>query len=220
MANKNQDHYKVGGRSGGPVGPRSQHKGLFARERAILERDQERVLPGERPLSGRRPGRAMDAVQEAESQLASVHGEHRSSVLDSLPRPTGTVGVPRSARPVIRTRPSPPEREEEEGIEPSEQGTWNLEPREAEAPYGFGIPASEDTALGHEREPFAREAGEMRHAAKEGRPPHLPPLARKALKTFPSLVRFVGDAARILDRPIRRTLDTLQQLGNEVRKPS
>lgn len=220
MANKNPDHFKVGGRGGGPVGPRSQHKRQFAQERAVLHRDQERILPGERPLTGRE-GRH-GAVEEAEAQLASVHGEalHRPSVLDSLPKPKGTVGVPRSARPVVGVMTT--EREEEEGVDASEQGTWNLEPRESEAPYGFGIPASEDAALGHAREPFAREAGEMHHAAREPRPhiPHLPRIALRAIKTFPSLVRVVGNAARAVDRPIRRTLDTLQHLGHEVRKPS
>lgn len=223
MANKNQDYYKTGGRGGGPVGPRSQHKSLFSQERAILDRDQERVLGGERPLSGRRPApghKPMGAVEEAEAQLASVHGEaERPSVLDSLPRPTGTVGVPRSAKSVVGALPTE-EREEEEGVEAGEEGTWNLEPRESEAPYGFGIPASEDAALGHEREPFAREEGEMRHAAREVRRPHVPPLARRAMRTFPSLVRLMGDVARAVDRPIRRTLETLQQLGDEVRKPS
>lgn len=232
MGNKdNQDYFKRGGRSGGPAGTRSQLKSRFTTKRAILTRDQEHRLPGERPLSGKRPeGQASErsATEEAEAQLASLD-EERTSVLDSLPNPTGTVGLPRSAKKPARAASGArsgasfqaPVDEDELGVEPWEQGTWDLEPREEEAPYGFGIPASEEAALGHNREPFLREAGEMRHAAREGhRAAPLPPLARRALRTFPTLARVMGGAAKVVDRPIRRTLDTLQRIGDEAARHS
>lgn len=217
MVKDNQDYYKRGGRSGGPAGPRSQQKQKLTKERAILQRDEERKLPGEKPLSGKKGStQAFTATEEAEAQLASLHAEKRSSVLDRLPKPVGAAGVPRSAKPT----PSPTSGVafESEGIEPGETGTWNLEPREEEAPFNFGIPASEDAALGHKREPFERENREMQKAAREidraRAQRELSPMVRRVVERFPQVFRMVGDAASAVDRPLKRAIETLQWLGS------
>lgn len=229
MGKDNQDHFKRGGRSGGPPGPRSQHKAQLTRQRATLRRDQEHVLPGERPRAGRRPQQEeepRDATEEAEAQLASLHGEYES-VLDRLPRPVGAAGVPASARPIpTATGEEEPYDEEFFGDTEEEEsavghafvaGPFGREVEEEEAPFGYGIPASEDVALGGSREPFARERGEMRHAARQQQRP-LTGGERRLVRRLSPVFRVMGQAARVIDRPVRNALDTLQRLGHEARR--
>ena len=52
MGKDNQDYFKRAGRSGGPAGPLDHFKSALSKERAMLRRDQEHRLPGERPLTG------------------------------------------------------------------------------------------------------------------------------------------------------------------------
>ncbi|WP_373048937.1 hypothetical protein [Vulgatibacter sp.] len=105
-----------------------------------------------------------------------------------------------------------------------EGSAFAREIREEEAPFGFGIPASEDAALGHEREPFERERGEMLHAARdqdrERAERRLSPTQRRLVRTFPPVFRAVGDAARAIEKPIRNALETLQLLGRSARRTS
>lgn len=225
MVKDNQDYYKRGGRSGGPRGPRKQFKDRLAREQAVLRRDQEHVLPSERPRAGRQQGVApLSAVEETEAQLASLH-EERGSVLDQLPRPVGAAGVPRSARPIpTASTESRQEKARGDGHAFAETGPFSREFREEEAPFGYGIPASEEAALGHEREPFERERGEMRHAAREQARElreerrELHGVPRLIVRGFSPVFRVLGDAARVIDRPVRGALDTLQWLGRAARK--
>jgi len=207
MVKDNQDYFKRAGRSGGPPGPRKQFKDRLSRERAVLKRDQEHVLPSERPKAGRR-AEPLTAVEETEAQLAALHGE-RSSVLDQLPRPVGAAGVPRSARPI----PTAPEREARgDGHAFADTGPFSREIREEEAPYSYGIPASEEAALGRDREPFARRA------TREER--ELRGVQRMLVRRLSPLFRVLGEAARAVDKPVRNALDTLQWLGRAARKPT
>jgi len=204
MVKDNQDHFKRAGRPGGPPGPRSQFKARLTRTRARLLRDEEHVLPGERPRAGRRRSEPpVTATEAAEADLAALHG----SALDHLPKPVGAAGLPQSARPI------------HEGEEPAGRtfthGPFAREVAEEEAPYGYAIPASEDAAVGRPQEPFARERAEMRHAARRSAG-----LERTLVRRFSPILRLVGEAARAIDRPVRGALDTLQRLGREARKPT
>lgn len=228
MVKDNQDHFKRGGRTGGPAGTPKQFRDKLSQERATLRRDQEHVLPSERPRAGKHKRQEpQDATEEAEAQLASLHGE-QGSILDSLPRQFGAAGVPRSARPI------PTDQKASWGGEAQsfENGPFAREVEEEEAPYGYGIPASEEAALGNAREPFIRERGEMRHASHEqrkgqrggerraGGDRELSGMQRKIVERFSPIFRVAGEAARAIDKPVKNALETLQWLGKAARKPS
>jgi len=197
----NKDYYDVAGRSPGPAGPLAQFKARLSQERAVLRRDEERRIPGEHPVAGK-PHPPPQGEEQA--------GRHPyRSALDALPKAVGAAGVPGSMK-AIPTAPEGPEREAgpESGETPSTD-----EPRAGSPAYGYGIPASEDTALGHEREPFARE-----EEARRSEERRLGGVAERVVRTFPWAFGVIGEAARAIDEPLKRTLDKLQWLGREARR--
>lgn len=186
----NKDYYNVGGRSPGPAGPLGQFKSQLSKGKAVLRRDEEHKLPGERPLSGKREGRG-----------ARVHGEHHS-VLERLPKPVGAAGVPQSMKAVAGA-PAEGRAEEEEPLAEAYE----------RAPEEFSMRLEgEETELSPAAAPPLLET-----APDESR---LSPMARRMVRTFPLLFRTLGDAARAIDEPIKRTLGRLQYLGEASRKPS
>ncbi|HWV38129.1 MAG TPA: hypothetical protein VN033_06585 [Vulgatibacter sp.] len=88
-----------------------------------------------------------------------------------------------------------------------------LEPREYEAPYGFGIPASEEAALGGERAPHERLGRET-----DQRPTSRSTLGERMAKRYPRPFRLLGKGAAWLDRPIRRALDRMHSLGEIAKR--
>lgn len=140
----------------------------------------------------------LTATEEAEAQLAALHGEAGSPF---APLPRHVAGAPPGARPI-----------------PTDDSRRFLERdlREEEAPFGFGIPASEEAALGGKREPFERQRGAFHHErSREGR---LSPMVRRMVRAFPPLFRAVGNVARAIDRPVRDALAALDRLGREARR--
>lgn len=193
----NKDYFDVAGRSPGPAGPLKQFKDQLAQGRAVLRRDEEHKLPGEHPIAGKKPAGGEEQA-----------GRHaRPSVLDSLPSPVGAAGVPDSMKAVPTRQPG--DEEAERGEMPTAD-----EPRAGSPAWGYGIPASEDTALGHDREPFAREEEARRSEERQ----QLGGVAQRVVRTFPWAFGVIGEAARVIDRPIKRTLDRLQWLGREARR--
>jgi hypothetical protein len=196
MARNNQDAYRRGGRNGNGAAYRKQSNGKGQAGRV----ERTRKSP---PQAQHTP---MTASEEAEAQLASLHGE-KSSVLDRLPKAVGPAGVPRSARPT-------PTAEQPTGKwqgtrQAFEEGAFAREPREEEAPFGFGMPAS---------------ASAQRSSVPVRRlPPPEPRLSRvqeRLVRAFPPLFRAIGDAAQAVERPVRNALDTLQWLGRAARRAS
>ena len=186
----NKDYYNVAGRSGGPAGPLHQFKDQLAQEKAVLRRDEEHRIPGEKPPQGTR--------RKPKKEQAS----HRESVLDHLPKPPGAAGVPSRMKPLPTEEAAPPHYEV---APPSVVG-------EETGEQTFGVPASEEAALGHDREPFAREK------ELEEREP-LSAAAERMIHRFPQAFRVLGVAARAIDEPVKRALDTLQLWGRAARKP-
>lgn len=199
MSHDNQDYYKVGGRSGGPAGPLDSFKREVSQSRSVLGRDRERVLPGERPRRGRKEG--------------APTGGGKSAAVSRLPRVVGTAGMP------SRAKPSPTLTEEE--AEDARRGQRAM----AEAEHGSGyedvasptpseawepVPPP-DAARATARSPEFAEA----EAAEEEEPAaaEVPAWLRPALRPFRPALRLLGGAARILDSPVRYTLDTMQRLG-------
>ncbi len=205
----NKDYFTIAGRTPGPAGPLKHFKDQLSQGRAVLRRDEERKLPHERPLAG-------TPRHEEEEQEQARHAMHHS-VLDRLPKPVGAAGVPGSMKAIPTEQPEathepdtqPARRDEREQQRPKKSAH---EPRAESPAYGYGIPASEDTALGHDREPFAREASALRDEHRLG------PVAQRVVRTFPWAFGVIGDAARVIDRPIKRTLHKLQWLGREARR--
>jgi hypothetical protein len=76
-------------------------------------------------------------------------------------------------------------------------------PEEEEAPFGLGVP--------HTRSSDRRSRVGKPEAA-------LPPGTAKLVRGMAPLFRLLGDAARAVDEPIRRALETLQRLGHEARR--
>lgn len=138
----------------------------------------------------------MSAAEEAEAQLASLHGEERS-VLDRLPKAVGPAGVPRSARPV------PTASEPQPHAHADAHGHHEHEHRRT---HGHASRAQRDAP----RDLVTRGADA----------PRLSPLQRRLVRTFPPLFRAIGTAAGVLDRPLRQALDTLQWLGRAARNPT
>ncbi len=210
----NQDYYKVGGTSGGPTGPLHQFKRMVSQSRSVLDRDQERVLPGERPRAGLKPG---------------GKGGKKPSVVDRLTRVSGTAGVSTRAKPTATLTEEELEdarrgqramREAEQEIPttgyedvasptPSEAGPpASVEEREGRGDARFERDGAEAASGREEEERFGIPAG-----AEQVRPLDVPAWAMPALRPFRPMMRLIGGAARILDSPVRYTLDAMQQLG-------
>lgn len=186
----NQDHYKVGGRSGGPAGPLDQFKSMLATERARLGREGGRGAP------------PRGAAAEVEQQLSDLHGhpQRRHSVLDDLPSATGPAGVPAGRKPAD-PHPEAPEPEHEARLRDyAERGGGGPEEQDVSMPADYAVA---------ERE-AAPWAGEDVAGAPTG--PRLTPLQSRAVRALSPALKLAGGAARFAERGVRRTLDVLQWL--------
>lgn len=199
----NQDYYKIGGRSGGPAGPLDQFKRQVSRKSAVLDRDQERVLPGERPRAGIKRG-------------GGGKGGKKASAIDKLPKVVGTAGISsRSKAPVTRTAAeladlarasramadAASDRPGDDAVaSPTPTEAWNPERTAPPAPAPTGPAAFGAAASGE----FTRLAGGE---------PDVPAWLWPALRPFRPALRLIGGAARLLDSPVRYTLGVMQRVG-------
>ncbi len=94
MAKNNQDAYRRGGRNGNGAAYRKQQAQSGGKQQRGNHTERTRNTKAQQPHVP-----MMTAAEEAEAQLASLHGESQS-VLDRLPKAVGPAGVPRSARPM------------------------------------------------------------------------------------------------------------------------
>jgi hypothetical protein len=209
----NQDYYKVGGRSNGPAGTLDQFKRQVSRSRSVLGKDQERVLPGERPRAGIKRG-------------GGGKGGKKASALDSLPRVVGTAGVSSRAKP-------PPTRTPEE-LEDMRRANQAMAEAEADVPVSgyageeaFPTPSEArtperppDTGRGAFRIPASEEFVERAAEEQEPEGPEVPAWLRPALRPFRPAMRLIGGAARVLDPPVRFTLDVMQRVGRLAQEPA
>lgn len=272
MGKDNTDYFKRAGRSIGPAGPLDHFKSTVSQKRALLRRDMEHRLPGERPITGERPAGWLNPPEGGENPAqapqprpggpqaprARAGGPAQAPLPAQPPKgappsPRPRAGGPQPPRPAP-PRPAPPRAAtvtenrdtggptvnrdtgglaalESRNQEPAsrrppgpvaralEGATHDLEPREQEAPYGFGIPASEEAALGSEREPRERfghpHEGRAHARWLEARSP---PMGERMARRFPQPFRLLGDAADVFGRPIRRALDRLHTLGEIARR--
>jgi hypothetical protein len=196
----NQDYYKVGGRSIGPAGPLDAFKREVSKSRSVLGRDQERVLPGERPRAGLKPG--------------APKGGKKSAAVGQLPRVPGTAGMP------SRAKPTPTLTKEE--AEDARRGQRAM--AEAEYLTGYEDVASPTPSEAGEPVPPPGSAAKATGAARPETPsesaydtepqvPEVPAWLLPALRPFRPALRLLGGAARILDPPVRYTLETMQRIG-------
>jgi hypothetical protein len=192
VSKENQDYYKLGGRSGGPAGPLDHFKGELARSRAGLARKSK----------GRRPKRKQAAAAEVERQLADLDGGTRRSVLDDLPSTSGPAGVPAGRRPAD---PHPEPTWADGAFGGPDDGAYEG------APAGEPVPADQAVAE-REAAPWADE-----DAAGAPTGPRLGPVPSAAVRALAPAFRLLGGAARLVDRPVRRALQTLIWLEREAR---
>ncbi|AKU89792.1 hypothetical protein [Vulgatibacter incomptus] len=176
MGRDNQDYFKRAGSTGGPPGPLYLFKSKLSQEKAVLHRDQEHVLPSEHRLTGARPRAGSQETPQEEPAAG-----------DPDPAPGGGAADPPHAPRI-------------------EHGLIEIEPREEEAPYGFGIPASEEAALGRQAPPVRRE---MEHRR----------IGERMARSFPKPFRLLGSAAQAAEGPVLRALIRLQHLGDLARRP-
>ena len=95
MGKDNQDYFKRAGRSGGPAGPLDHFKSALSQERAMLRRDQEHKLPGERPLTGVRQAGWLHPPQGQQPQGQPGRGPQGQG---QQPQARGPGGAPQQAR--------------------------------------------------------------------------------------------------------------------------
>ncbi|WP_373049223.1 hypothetical protein [Vulgatibacter sp.] len=187
----NKDYFNMRGSTPGPAGTLEQAKSTFTREKAVLRRDEEHLLPGEKPLSGKRSARP-----PAKSA--------RHSVLDDLPKPVGAAGVSSRAKAIpTETEAEAPAERFEARAEAEEEWAYEEDGHGGYVPSEFRIGAGGEEEIGAPREEALLE--------------ELPPMARRLFRTFPLAFRVVGEAARAIDRPVRSALDRLQRLGDAAR---
>lgn len=196
----NPDYYKVGGSSGGPGGPLDQFKKQVSRSRSTLGRDEEQVLPGERPVAGVKRG--------------GTRGGKKSSAVGSLPRVIGTAGVSSRAKPP-RTRSA----EEIEDMRRGQramaeaEGDRAVEDGSSPTPSEAARPAQPAYFQPEQHERFTDRLDDTSAIEDEFGAPEMPAWLWPTLRPFVPLMRLVGGVGRLLDPPVRFALDTMQWIG-------
>lgn len=209
MSGDNQDYFKRAGRSIGRRGPRSRFKEELGQERAELR--QEQLHPLNHP--GRFAGTRISPQALLHRESANG-GQHERQPLEAHPPAAADEARPRRARSAGQSEHAFGGRGATEGAAPSQRGAEEeSSPGNGWAEGTFGIPASEEEALGHEHPPYEREREAHRSQALQ----RLPWDERLAL-TFPRTFRFAGGLARLIERPMRRSLLRLAHLGAVARE--
>jgi len=209
MGKDNQDYFKRAGRSIGPAGPLRQFKAALSQERAVLRRDQEHRIPSERPVTGERQAGWLhppEAQEQARGGGPASEGAGPKPAHPDATHPDPDGSADRSSR----TDPDGLAELESRNQEPP---IHELEPREYEAPYGFGIPASEEAALGGERAPHERLGRETGASSPQRRT-----LGERMARRYPRPFRLLGRGADWLDRPIRRAFDRMHTLSEIAKR--
>lgn len=228
MGKDNQDYFKRAGRSIGPAGPLRQFKAALSQERAVLRRDQEHRIPSERPVTGVRQAGWLHPPQGEEPAHGDGPTPEGASPKPAHPDPVGAAGNPRTPGAGQHERTGAPTRQgaSSEASSPPDPGglaelesrnqeppLHELEPREYEAPYGFGIPASEEAALGRERAPHERLGRETGPSS-----PQRPRLGERMARRYPQSFRLLGRGADWIDRPIRRAFARMHALSEIAKR--
>ncbi len=237
MGNDNQDYFKRAGRSIGPAGSPANFRSTVGQERAVLRREVEHRIPGEHlPRARRVIPRAPEASEpegarprgdraKGNGHASAADGHDRER--DAAARASDSGNGHDRAFDAAATAPESGDghdRDPEVAAAGDAHMTreietfWHeMDPREEEAPYGFGIPASEEAAIGHETRFYERETRAHQAQAHEEMGLRRAPFGERMARSFPRPFRLLGRTAHALDRPIRRTLDRLQSLGEIAR---